>query len=313
MPSVSRAVTLAMCILLLTQPTARAGVTAAVAGTTTISSTGNTLTELKIKPGTRLDPSAVKVDLIGGTYAFARIVTDRPDARCPAHTGRYCEAWHFDWIRGISDRVYGNEPFVAVSDPPLWTEDHLRLWILTDGKARLTLRFPGLKGTAQFTPQHRAQGGVVTLQACRICLPSAAGGYSAEGARVRLPKDSTVWAEAYAVATDASGRSSSNALRSSEICIYPRGGADASASSDPAAHPEGCDDSSSGASAAERTARSTQTIAASAQFTSSATEWSFWSEARDSVYFGRRALDIASSVTDGASSRAYGIWFVHHQ
>jgi len=317
------AVAVAVLGLLLMQlpATATAQVPAAASsatlrGTTSIQWTGKAGVTLRVPQPVTLAGGDVDLTLTGGTYAFVRLITRVPSSGCPVASGKYCDSWSFSLIRDVTDAYPGVEPparrhYSLVGIPTRWDYKTMDAYLLTDGAARLTMRFEKLAGSVSITAAGHVRATVRRLLS--DCLPvrcanqpgpadvTAFGG-------VRVDVGASGWSDVLAWTTSSSPTPVvRNNARTVDVCLYPRGGTLAKASSDPSRYRWGCVPVDDNGLPPPSPQVATWNGLGPGPY-SLAASWTYWSEARGGQYLGFRSLAAPELAPE---SDAFGVWITY--
>lgn len=209
---------------------------AALAGTTTVSFSGNVALRL-LTSRTVLREGDVDLRMTSGSYAFVRAVQPA-DPSCDPSVGPRCFTFQFDWVRGYTtefDAPAHRQHETTVSDPPVIEGPTLDIYIVSDGKGEVTLRTP-LPGTRSLRAVGRfaAARTVVPVDCAGPCRgPEAQLRYG--GRRYDLGQGG--WAQMLVLSYQP--RATGNGLSGTEACLSPNP-ATPTGSAEPASWPYGC-------------------------------------------------------------------------
>jgi hypothetical protein len=214
---------------------------------TTITFTGTSAMRLLVPRDVRLDRADVQVSFDGGGAAFL-IAGPLDSASCAAGFESQADLpraqqWCTD-VSVVAMQGWVSSPFVLMAPSQALPQGRMDFHVVTDGVLTLTLRVPELVGSTSVQATGKIRGLLRrTPVRCSGSLPSQGCAQGIAGQQfVEVPGNSIVGSASFAQRTNnlAPTDDPSPGTASTGACIYPNFYEPAK-SSEPAAHPTGCD------------------------------------------------------------------------
>lgn len=230
-------------------------VTADLKGTTTITWSGNAAIRLRVPKDTQVPETAYRLTLRTGRFVSVRAFENPQPLGCERDFHmKVCAGIWLDWVRDLAETsghgLNWADPqrdfLVGINDPPVVRRGMWDLYLFTDGKATLEITARGLAGRAAYLAGGRFTGRAVQVKGpCRVasCVSGPVfadqryGGAAFDAGRLGFAQALVYGAIKDREVAPGTGPAQSFALRA---CQYPNEAAP-EASTDPSAHPLGCD------------------------------------------------------------------------